>query len=63
MVPISPEIIKSRVENDYYRSAKAMEHDVEVMRENAESYFQSNPEIMKKMGRLSNCFADIFSDL
>ncbi|XP_057782211.1 uncharacterized protein LOC131000357 [Salvia miltiorrhiza] len=63
VVPLSPEIIKSRIENNYYRSAKAMEHDVEVMLENAESYFQRNPEIMKKMKRLSNWFADIFSDL
>ncbi|XP_047969785.1 PH-interacting protein [Salvia hispanica] len=63
VVPLSPELIKSRIENDYYRNTKAVEHDVEVMIENAELYFPRNPKVMKKMNRLSNWSADIFSDL
>lgn len=40
-----------------------MEHDVEVMLENAECYFQRNTELLRKMNRLSTWFTDIFSDL
>ncbi|KAH6811226.1 WD40 domain-containing protein [Perilla frutescens var. frutescens] len=62
-VPLCPEIIKLRLENDYYRSVKAMKHDVKVMLENAEFYFQRNAELLRKMNRLASWFAEIFSDL
>ncbi|KAL8527224.1 hypothetical protein ACS0TY_005197 [Phlomoides rotata] len=62
-VPISPEIIILRIENDYYRSLKAVGHDIEVMIENAKSYFQRNSELLRKMDRLSSWFERILSDL
>lgn len=62
-VPLSPEIIRSRIENDYYRSLKAMEHDIKVMLENAELYFQRNAQLLRKMNRLSSWFNHIFLDL
>ncbi|KAI3449399.1 hypothetical protein Pfo_006064 [Paulownia fortunei] len=62
-VPLSLEIIKSRIENDYYRSLKAMKHDFEVMLSNAEFYFQKNTELLRKMNRLSSWFTKIFLDL
>lgn len=62
-VPLCPEIIKLRIENDYYRSMTAVKHDVEVMLENAKFYFQRNAELLRKMKRLSSWFAKIFSDL
>ncbi|KAL9168330.1 hypothetical protein ABFS82_04G008000 [Erythranthe guttata] len=61
-VPLSPEIIKSRMEKEYYRSMKAIEHDIEVMISNAESYFQKNTELLRKMKRLSSWFGRIFLD-
>ncbi|KAL0420119.1 UNVERIFIED_CONTAM: hypothetical protein Sradi_1425400 [Sesamum radiatum] len=62
-VPLSPDIIKSRVENNYYRSLKAMNHDIEVMLSNAESYFQKNTELLRKMKRLSSWFTENILDL
>ncbi|KAL2239051.1 UNVERIFIED_CONTAM: Bromodomain and WD repeat-containing protein 1 [Sesamum indicum] len=62
-VPLSPDIIKSRVENNYYRSLKAMNHDIEVMLSNAESYFQKNTELLRKMKRLSSWFTQNILDL
>ncbi|GKU85339.1 hypothetical protein SLEP1_g19 [Rubroshorea leprosula] len=37
-VPLSPEIIKSRLENNYYRSLEAFKHDFQVMLKNAEDF-------------------------
>ncbi|KAK6118118.1 hypothetical protein DH2020_048102 [Rehmannia glutinosa] len=62
-VPLSLDIIKSRIENDYYRSLKAMKHDFEVMLSNAESYFQKNTDLLRKMNRLSSWFDKVLSDL
>lgn len=35
-----PELIKSRLYNDYYRSLEAVKHDIMVMLDNAQSYFK-----------------------
>ncbi|KAL6505075.1 hypothetical protein OROGR_024892 [Orobanche gracilis] len=62
-VPLSFDIIKSRIENDYYRSLKAMQHDFEVMLANAEYYFQKNTDVLRKVARLYSWFGEILSDL
>ncbi|KAL6525911.1 hypothetical protein OROMI_030306 [Orobanche minor] len=62
-VPLSFDIIKSRIENDYYRSLKAMQHDFEVMLANAEYYFQKNTDVLRKVARLYSWFDEILSDL
>lgn len=62
-VPLSPRIIKLRLENNYYRSLKATKHDFEVMLSNAESYLQRNKELLGKMKRLSSWFNRAFSDV
>ncbi|XP_073311170.1 uncharacterized protein [Primulina huaijiensis] len=63
-VPLSPRIIKLRLENDYYRSLKATKHDFEVMLSNGESYFQRNKELLVKMKRLSSWFdRRVFSEV
>ncbi|KAG8389559.1 hypothetical protein BUALT_Bualt02G0241800 [Buddleja alternifolia] len=62
-VPLSLEIIKLRIENNYYRSPKSMEHDIKVVLSNAETYFLKNNEFLRKLNRLSKWFGRIFSDL
>lgn len=56
-VPLSLDVIQSRLENNYYRSLEAVKHDVNVMLSNAETYFLKNAEISRKIGRLSEWFA------
>ncbi|KAJ8623351.1 hypothetical protein MRB53_031880 [Persea americana] len=56
-VPLSPEVIKKRLENNYYRSLEAVKHDMMVMLLNANSYFGQNAELMAKMRRLSDWIA------
>ncbi|CAD5318544.1 unnamed protein product [Arabidopsis thaliana] len=41
-VPLSLEVIRSRIENNYYRSMEALRHDVSVMLSNAETFFDLN---------------------
>ncbi|KAL0348600.1 UNVERIFIED_CONTAM: PH-interacting protein [Sesamum angustifolium] len=62
-VPLSLEVIQSRLENNYYRSLEAMRHDVEVMLSNAESYFGKNAELSTKMKRLSEWFRKTLAPL
>ncbi|XP_059659393.1 uncharacterized protein LOC132306154 isoform X2 [Cornus florida] len=62
-VPLSPEVIKLRLENDYYRSLKAMEHDMMVMLSNVQAYFGENAEYAMKMKRLSDWFYRTMSKL
>ncbi|KAL3648108.1 hypothetical protein CASFOL_009076 [Castilleja foliolosa] len=62
-VPLSLDIIKSRIEKDYYRSLEALKHDFGVVLENAESYFQKNTDVLRKVNRLSGWFDKILSDL
>ncbi|XP_021730241.1 PH-interacting protein-like [Chenopodium quinoa] len=62
-VPLSLEVIQSRLENNYYRSLEAVNHDINVMLSNAESYFGKNAELSKKIRRLSEWFAKKLSSL
>lgn len=60
-VPLYPELICSRLRNEYYRSLESVKHDIMVMMSNAELYF-SNPEL-GKMRRLSDWFTRKLSRL
>ncbi|KAL3829334.1 hypothetical protein ACJIZ3_018136 [Penstemon smallii] len=60
-VPLSLEVIQSRLQNNYYRSLEAVKHDTEVMLSNAESYFGRNAELSTKMKRLSEWFRKTLS--
>ncbi|KAJ8748285.1 hypothetical protein K2173_000857 [Erythroxylum novogranatense] len=62
-VPLYPEVINSRLENNYYRSLEAVKHDVDVMMENAQSYFGRNAELSNKMKRLKDWFTKKLSKL
>ncbi|XP_075639920.1 uncharacterized protein LOC142611701 isoform X1 [Castanea sativa] len=53
-VPLYPELICSRLKNDYYRSLEAVKHDIRVMLSNAESYFPNSEQVRLK--RLSDYF-------
>ncbi|KAL1190949.1 Dynein assembly factor with WD repeat domains 1 [Cardamine amara subsp. amara] len=55
-VPLSLEVIRSRLENNYYRSVEALRHDVSVMLSNAEAYFSRNKSVAAKISHLSNWF-------
>lgn len=62
-VPLSLEVIQSRLENNYYRSEEAVRHDIGVMLSNAESYFGKNADLLAKMKRLSEWFTKALSSL
>lgn len=62
-VPLSPDIIHSRLENKYYRSVEGLKHDVTVMLGNAKDYFGKNTAVAVKMKRLSDWFSKILSKL
>ncbi|KAL2464188.1 WD40/YVTN repeat-like-containing domain [Forsythia ovata] len=62
-VPLSLEVIHSRLENNYYRSLESMKHDIQVMLSNAVSYFGRNAEVSAKIERLSNWFSRTLSSL
>lgn len=62
-VPLSLEVIELRLENNYYRSLDALEHDFEVMLLNAESYLGKNVELSTKLRRLSEWFQKHLSNL
>lgn len=62
-VPLSLEVIELRLENNYYRSLDALEHDFEVMLSNAESYLGKNVELSTKLRRLSEWFQKNLSNL
>ncbi|KAJ8565840.1 hypothetical protein K7X08_008416 [Anisodus acutangulus] len=62
-VPLSPDIIRLRLENNYYRSLEAMKHDFSVMLANGEDYFVKNRELTVKMKRLSEWFTKKLSNL
>lgn len=55
-VPLSPEIVKLRLENNYYRSIESVKHDIMVMLANGLSYFAKQKEISSKMRQLSEWF-------
>ncbi|XP_073113760.1 uncharacterized protein [Elaeis guineensis] len=60
-VPLSLEVIKRRLENNYYRTLEAVKHDASVMLSNAESYFGKSAEMTMKMRRLSDWITRTFS--
>ncbi|XP_022741670.1 bromodomain and WD repeat-containing protein 3-like isoform X2 [Durio zibethinus] len=62
-VPLSIDIIHSRLENNYYRCLEAVKHDIKVMLSNAESYFGRNAELSSKLRCLSNLFTRTLSSL
>ncbi|KAM0954425.1 putative transcription factor WD40-like family [Dioscorea sansibarensis] len=59
-VPLSLEVIKKRLENNYYRNLEAVKHDASVMLSNAESYFGKSAEMTMKMRRLSDWITRTF---
>ncbi|GJR91141.1 PH-interacting protein [Tanacetum coccineum] len=60
-VPLTLDVIQSRLENNYYRRFAAMKHDVEVLLQNAEAYFGRNKDFSMKMRRLSDWFTRTLS--
>ncbi|KAF8392654.1 hypothetical protein HHK36_023003 [Tetracentron sinense] len=62
-VPLSVEVIQSRLEHNYYRSLEAFKHDITVMLSNAQSYFGKNVELVTKIRHLSDWFARMLSTL
>ncbi|KAL2934947.1 Bromodomain and WD repeat-containing protein 1 [Bienertia sinuspersici] len=61
-VPLSLNVIRSRLTNNYYRSVKAVKHDINVMVSNAMSYF-SKSAVSKKMKRMADFFERTLSNL
>ncbi|KAI4349735.1 hypothetical protein L6164_010295 [Bauhinia variegata] len=55
-VPLYPELVKTRLKNDYYRSVKGVKLDIMVMLSNAEDFFPKNAELLGKVRRLSDRF-------
>ncbi|KAK2990255.1 hypothetical protein RJ640_014707 [Escallonia rubra] len=62
-VPLSLEVIHSRLENNYYRNLEAVKNDIMATLKNAETYFGKNAELLKKMKRLSDWFTRTLSSL
>jgi len=64
-VPLSLEVIRSRIENNYYRSMEALRHDVSVMLSNAETFFDLNKcvGVAVKISDLSQWFDRTLSSL
>ncbi|KAK7303698.1 hypothetical protein RJT34_14611 [Clitoria ternatea] len=62
-VPLSLELIQSRLENNYYRSLDALKHDVEVLLSNASSFLEKDAEMSAKIKRLSEWFTRTLSSL
>ncbi|KAF3787525.1 PH-interacting protein, partial [Nymphaea thermarum] len=60
-VPLSFDLIKTRLENGYYRSVEAFKHDLTVMLFNAQAYFGKSAEMSNKMRRLAECIGRSFS--
>ncbi|XP_027187963.1 uncharacterized protein [Cicer arietinum] len=56
-VPLSIELIQSRLENNYYRSLEALEHDVSILLSNTTSFFEKDAEMTAKIKRLAEWFA------
>ncbi|XP_027363533.1 bromodomain and WD repeat-containing protein 3-like [Abrus precatorius] len=57
-VPFYPELIQSRLNNDYYRSVEGVKHDIMVMLSNAEDFFTitNNVQLLSKVRRISGWF-------
>ncbi|KAE8815897.1 Retrovirus-related Pol polyprotein from transposon TNT 1-94 [Hordeum vulgare] len=57
-VQFSIEVIRARLQSDYYRTLEAVKHDVSVMLANAKSYFSNSCEMTKKIRKLSEWIQD-----
>ncbi|KAK7392242.1 hypothetical protein VNO78_20674 [Psophocarpus tetragonolobus] len=57
-VPFYPELIQSRLKNDYYRGVEGFKHDITVMLSNAEDFFAftKNGQLLGKIRRMSEWF-------
>jgi PH-interacting protein len=62
-VPLSIELMESRLENNYYRSLEALKHDASILLSNATSFFEKDAEMTTKIKRLSDWFARTLSSL
>ncbi|XP_042432587.1 bromodomain and WD repeat-containing protein 1-like isoform X2 [Zingiber officinale] len=62
-VPLSLEVIKRRLENNYYRTVDAVKHDSDVMISNAETHFIKSAEMKSKIKRLKESIKRTFSSL
>ncbi|XP_074566602.1 uncharacterized protein LOC141823239 [Curcuma longa] len=62
-VPLSLEVIKRRLENNYYRTVDAVKHDSDVMISNAEAHFIKSAEMKSKIKRLKESVKRTFSSL
>ncbi|XWS76643.1 hypothetical protein CRYUN_Cryun01aG0194900 [Craigia yunnanensis] len=62
-VPLYPELIRLRLENNYYRTLEAVKHDINIMLSNAENYFVRSVHLSSKMRRLSDWFTKTLSRL
>ncbi|KAG8096270.1 hypothetical protein GUJ93_ZPchr0013g37356 [Zizania palustris] len=62
-VQFSIEVIRIRLENNYYRTLEAVQHDATVMLANAQSYFSKSNEMTKKIRKLSDWIEQTFLSL
>jgi hypothetical protein len=62
-VQFSIEVIKTRLENNYYRNLEAVGHDATVMIDNAQSYFSKSTEMTKKIRKLADWIEQTFLSL
>lgn len=62
-VQISIEVIKKRLENNYYRTIEAVKNDASTMVYFAELYFGKTGDLASRMHRLSEWIENLFNDL
>ncbi|KAL1359050.1 hypothetical protein HN51_004293 [Arachis hypogaea] len=62
-VPLSLDLIESRLENNYYRRLEALKHDVTILLSNAAAYFEKDAGMSTKIKRLSEWFTKTFLSL
>lgn len=60
-LPLTFDIIKQRLENNYYRSVRAFYFDVKLLISNAEKYFGSDSDMVKKQQRFIRYIMEEFS--
>ncbi|CAJ1963244.1 unnamed protein product [Sphenostylis stenocarpa] len=62
-VPISLELMQTRLKNNYYRSLEALKHDVTNLLANSTSFFEKDADVSAKIKRLSEWFTRTLSSL
>ncbi|OIV95925.1 hypothetical protein TanjilG_27029 [Lupinus angustifolius] len=60
-VPVSIDLIESRLENNYYRSFEALKLDVKVLLSNATSFLEKDAKLIAKIKHLSEWFTRTLS--